>query len=660
MNEVLLQNAVRLHQAGKLDEAARAYGRLIESDPRNFQALYFLGFIRFQLGEFALAEQLIGKATDINPSLPDAFYNRGCALQQLKRDEEALVCFDRALALKRDYSEALFNRGTSLLTLARFSEALASFDAALTASPRDAEAWHNRGDALAGLRRTAEAISSYTKALALAPDTVKSLSKRARAFQTLKHYEEAAADYDKLLKLDPEFEYSRGNLIYCRLHCCDWRSLEQDRATIADGILLGKNVISPLQHIVFTGSADDQRRCSEFWATIQSPPVPDPLWQGERYGHDKIRIAYLSGDFRTHAVSLLIAGVMEEHDRSSFEIVGMSFGADDNSPTRTRLKGAFDRFIDIDAIKDGQAARLLRENEIDIAVDLMGITGGCRTGIFAFRPAPIQVNFLGFPGTIGTDFMDYIIADRIVIPEGQFSGFAENVVHLPDSFQPNDSKRRASHNAPTRAQAGLPDDAFVFCSFNNSCKIMPETFDVWMRLLRQIENSIFWLPEYNPAEARNLKREAAARGIAPERIVFAPLVPTPEDYLARMNLADLFLDTLPYGAHTTASDALWMGLPVLTCIGTSFAGRVAVSLLHAIGLPEMITNSYDEYEAAAIKLAQTPALLSRIKEKLARDRETSSLFDTVRYTRRLENAYRSMWERYQRGEPPAHFAVPAL
>jgi predicted O-linked N-acetylglucosamine transferase (SPINDLY family) len=380
------------------------------------------------------------------------------------------------------------------------------------------------------------------------------------------------------------------------------------------------------------------------------------VWCGERYSHDRIRLAYLSADFRVHPSSYLLAGMFEHHDRSRFETIALSFGDDDQSEIQNRLKGAFEHFIDVRNRSDLEVARLVRELEVDIAVDLMGHTRNQRTGILALRPAPVQVNFF-CPGTSGADYLDYIVCDRVVIPEDHHAYYSEKVVYLPDTFQANDSKRRIAERTPSCAEVGLPDDGFVFCSFNNTYKFTPPMFDVWMRLLGHVKGSALWLQEINATATRNLRREAVARGIDANRLVFAPKVPRLEDHLARYRLADLFLDTLPYNAQTTASDALWVGLPVLTCLGTTFVGRVAASLLNAIGLPELITRSLPEYEALALQLATHPVLLADIRAKLARNRATFPLFDTDRFRRHIESAYVTMWERAQRGVGPASFEV---
>ena len=387
------------------------------------------------------------------------------------------------------------------------------------------------------------------------------------------------------------------------------------------------------------------------------PPTPQPLWRGERYQHGKIRLAYLSGDFNNTAVANAMADVFEHHDKSKFDTIAISFTEGDGSEMRARLTRSFGHFIDVANISDGDVASALRQNETDIAVDLMGFTGDSRPGILALRPAPVQVNHLGFPGTMGAKHIDYIIADSIVIPKDCRSDFDEAVVHLPRCFMPADSTRLIAQRTPTRAEAGLPADGFVFCSFNNSYKFSPEMFALWMRLLKAVPSSVLWLPQLNDSAARNLRREAEAQGVEPGRLVFAPFIASSADHLARLSLADLFLDTRPYNAHSSAADALWAGVPVLTMAGTTFAGRVAASVLHAAGVSEMVTDSIASYETLALELAQSPKMLTDLKARLKRDGRSQALFDTARFTRDLERAYLTMWERSQKGEPPAHFAV---
>lgn len=659
MTPAQLQQTVQLIQAGKPEEAAKICSAVLQQNPKQFEALYLLGFAHMRMKKFDDAERLIGEAIALNGAQPDAYYNRGCALQELGREADALAAFERALILNPNYLEAEFNRATSLLRLRRLQEAEQAFAQLLRKTPQDAEAWHNLGEACFGMGRTLDAIAHYERALALSPRSVRTLDKHAAAATALRDFETAAADFQKIVAINPQYDYAQGGLLYARLNCCDWRDLKRLKKDMTKALRAGKRAVSPLACVLISDSPADQKTCAETWLQKLVASRPAPIWNGERYGHDKIRLAYVSGDFRNHAVARLMAGIIEAHDRTRVEVIGVSLGADDDSAMRTRLKTAFDRFADVNAMSDRQAASWMRENEIDIAVDLMIYTGDCRPGIFAHRGAPIQAGYLGYAGTSGGDYLDYVLADAIVIPEAHKTHYSENVVTLPNCFQPNDSQRKAADNNPTRAKEGLPEDAFVFCSFNNSCKIQPEVFDIWMRLLRTVDKSVLWLPKYNETEANNLRREAVARGVAAERIVFAELVPTPEEYLSRLVLADLFLDTLPYNAHTTASDALWMGVPVLTRIGTAYAGRVAASVLSALDLPELITHSAEEYESRALELARDPAALDAIKAKLATNRNTSPLFDTVRQCRNLEAAFAKMHELYEAGETPRDFAVSA-
>jgi predicted O-linked N-acetylglucosamine transferase (SPINDLY family) len=389
------------------------------------------------------------------------------------------------------------------------------------------------------------------------------------------------------------------------------------------------------------------------------PVLPQPLWTGQTWRHDKLRIAYLSADFKSHATAFLMAELFERHDRSRFEVIAISFGVDDRTETRQRLVVAFDQFHDVRTKSDTEVAGLLCDLEVDIAIDLKGYTQDSRPEILAYRPAPIQVSYLGYPATMGAPFMDYIIADKIVAPFEHQPFFAEKIAQLPDSYQVNDTKRKIAARLLTRRELGLPEQSFVFCSFNNNWKIAPDVFDVWMRLLHRIEGGVLWLLGDNAGAERNLRNEAQRRGIDPSRLVFAGRL-SPEEHLARHRLADLFLDTLPCNAHTTASDALWAGLPVLTCLGGAFAGRVAGSLLNAAGLPELIAANLDDYEALALKLACEPAQLAAIRTRLSAQRDTCALFNPPRFARHIESAYTTMWEIWQRGEAPKGFGVAPI
>jgi protein O-GlcNAc transferase len=553
--------------------------------------------------------------------------------------------------------QALRQAATARYRSGDFEAAEQLIGEALKIDPNSPELWSNRGTAQVAAKRHEAALASFTRALQLNSGFLGAQANRAHVLFELQRYAEAIPDYEALLARDPGHAYSAGNLVFCKLQCCAWSSFESDRRFLLARLRTGQRVFPPVLSLALLESAADQLAAARIVSRDKVPPAR-PLWRGEIYRHDRIRVAYVSADFHAHATSVLMAGVFEHHDRRRFETIAISFGRDDGSRMRGRVKRALERFIDVDGKTDAEIAQTIRELEIDIAVDLKGYTSEARPALFSLKPAPIQINYLGFPGTMGASFMDYLIADRIAVPDEHKAFYSEQIVQLPNTYQPNDRSREMSGRAVDRASAGLPEAGFVFCCFNNSYKIQPPVFDVWIRLLRNVPASVLWLLADNATATRNLKHEAAARGIDPERLVFAARADLPE-HLARHRLADLFLDTLPYNAHTTASDALWTGLPVLTCTGKTFAGRVAASLLHAASLAELVTETLADYEALALRLARDPAALASLKARLMQNRETAALFDAALFTSRLEAAYATMHERYQRGLPPAAFTVPA-
>jgi protein O-GlcNAc transferase len=688
-----IRHAGASFQKGDLLEAERLCKIVLSTEADCFDALHLLGTVVARQGRFKEADQLLSDALKINQQSPQAHSNYGNVQRALGRLAEALESYDRALALQPDFIEALANRGGALKDLDRFDEALESYDQALALKPDLAIVHYNRGAALSALKRHEEALASYDRALALKRDFAEALNNRGNALSALKRHEEALASYQRALALRPAFPealqnsgaalaylgrhesarkaleqalrlnsglpFAKGNLLHSRMHCCDWRSYEDESRQVIAGVQAGERTIEPFMFLAVSDSAADQLRCSKTWIREQCAPVASMAWTGRRYRHDRIRVAYVSSDFHAHPLGYLMAALFEQHDRERFETIAVSFGVDDGSAMRTRLKGAFERFVDVRPYSDREVVGLMREMEVDIAVDRNGFTTGARPGIFSLRPAPIQVSYLAYPGTTGADFIDYLIADEMVVPRAEQAHYSEKVAYLPDSYQVNDSGRPIAERTPTRAEVGLPERGFVFCSFNNNYKITPQIFESWMLLLRQIGDSALWLLEGNETARRNLKQEATARGVDPLRLIFAPKI-AHQDHLARHRQADLFLDTLPCNAHTTASDALWAGLPVLTCIGTTFAGRVAASLLRAVGLPELITHSLEEYQSLALQLARDPTQLEEIKQRLGRNRLSWPLFDTNRFRRHIEAAYLEMWERQQRGEPPASFSVAPL
>jgi len=658
--EALYSRGNALQALQRHAEAVESYDQALALAPDRLEILTNRGNALHDLKRLDEALADYDRALALRPDAAMLHNNRGNTLRELRRHAEALAEFDRALALDTGHFGARVNRGNVLQDLRHHREALAEFDRALALNPHSVMLHGLRAGALHDLNRYAEAVESYRRALQLDPANPETLYSYALTLRASNRHEDAADALERLLALAPEWNYAQGDLFHSRVHCCDWSDYAPRVQGLVRSVVEGRKADTPFSFLAVTASAAAQRGCAQTYAADKYPASKHPLWAGTHYAHDRIRVAYVSADFREHPVSRLMTGVFERHDRRRFEISGYSLRPDDGSMTSRRVKAALGNVVDVFGKSDGEIAVLMHDMQIDVAVDLTGHTLGGRPGVFAQRPAPVQVNYLGFPGTMGADFIDYILADRFVIPEEHHPHYTEKVVYLPDTFQANDSRRRIAERTPSRAEAGLPQDGFVFCSFNNTYKFTPGMFDIWMRLLGRVEGSVLWLQQINATAAKNLRREALARGIDASRLVFAPRLPRLEDHLARYRLADLFLDTLPYNAQTTASDALWAGLPVITCLGTTFVGRVAGSLLNAIGLPEMVTNTLEEYEALALELATNRGRLADIKSKLAQNRCTYPLFDTDRFRRHIEAAYTRMWERYQRSEPPASFAVQPI
>lgn len=602
------------------------------------------------------AKCLYQEALALAPERPSVMNNLATVFVGLRNFPEAKLLCERVLEMSPEDETAYVNLGICQLRLGLAGDALRSYDRALQIKPDSPEALSNRGGALLELNRPQEALQSCDHALALRPAYVEALDNRGAALLSLNRYEELIECYRRLLEIKPDYDYAHGWLLRAQMQICEWADYKSSVARILEGINAGRCADAPFNFLAISNSAADQLKCSRLHVVHVYPVPLLPIWRGERYSHDRIRVAYVSADLRNHAVAQLIAGLIEAHDRTRFDITAISLGADVDDDMRSRLKKAFNRFVDAGNQGDHEAAQLIRGLETDIAVDLQGFTEGCRPGILAHRPAPVQVNFLGYPGTTGAGFTDYIIADEFVIPESEQHHYSERVVYLPDCFQPNDSSRKIGGRTPSRAEAGLPEAGFVFCCFNNTYKITPDLFDVWMSILRRVENSVLWLLGENDTAIINLRREAQSRGVDAGRLVFAKRTGA-QDYLARYRTADLFLDTLPFNAGATASDALWAGVPLVTCTGEALAARMAGSLLRAVGLPELITSCWADYEALALRLAMDGKLLADVKAKLARNRVTCPLFNTDRFRRHIEAAYIAMWERYQRGEPPASLAV---
>ena len=647
--------AKALADSGNDKEALAHHKKAVALAPNNPEAWLNYGLSTFNLDCYDDSITSYDKVLSLKPDYPEAWSNKGVSLSKLKRFNEALAHLDKAISFKPNFAEAWSNMANTLKELKRYDEALAHYDEALNLKPDYAEAWSNKGAVLFVLKRHEEAVTHYEKALNLKPDYAEAWSNKGVALNELKRYDEALAHYNKALNLKPDIDWMYGDLVHTKMKICNWSDFLDSLETVFKKVTASEKVIIPFTLLALTDNPTLHKKSSEIYAQDRYlfNPVLGPIPKYPK--KHKIRIGYYSSDFGDHAVSILTAELFELHDRSKFEIIAFSFGVNDKSPLRLRVSKAFNQFIDVNGMSDIDIAKLSRELCIDIAVDLTGHTQYARTGIFSYRVAPIQISYIGYLGTMGANYYDYIIADKTIITDNSQKFYSEKTLYLP-SYQVNDRKRIISERQFTRAELGLPDTGFIFCCFNNNYKILPPTFEGWMRILNAVEGSVLFLYAENKWVKSSLKKEAEARGINSSRLVFGGPMPN-DEYLARYQACNLFLDTFPYNAGTTASDALWAELPVLTLMGQSFASRMAASILNAIGLPELITSTQEEYESLAIELALNSKKLADINLKLETNRLTAPLFDTPLFTKNIEVAYIKIIERYHADLEPDHIAV---
>jgi protein O-GlcNAc transferase len=680
--------AISLYKLKRLDEAIGYFDKVLALQPNHIAAINERGSVLAEMKNYDAALASFKKALALQPNYAEAHLNLGNLYCRTDSYQEAVSAYETAVALKPDLADAWLGRGGALSALHQYDQALASYDKAISLSPASPAAWSGRGNVYFELKRYDEAAAAYDYVLSAHPESAEAWLGRGNVSNELARYDAAFSAYAEAIKLDPglaeawlgygsllgrrqepakafaalnkafelrpRIKLLEGQRLHAKLQLCDWTDLDEQVSHLLAALREEKPASDPFSILSLPSSSADQLRCAKHYAS-QWPRFP-ALSAGARYAHHRIRIAYLSAQFHEHATSFLLPGLIEHHDRSRFEVTGVSFGPELDSALRRRLKNAFEHFIDVQTKPDEEIAALVRDAEIDIAVDLVGYTQDARPGIFVRRPAPIQVSYLGYLATMATECIDYVIGDKLALPLEQERYYTEKIVHLPDCFMVNDDRLSIAPQTPSRREVGLPDEGFVFCSFNNSYKLSKSTFEVWMRLLARVEGAVLWLVESNAQMAINLRREAHRCAVDPERIVFAPRVPLSE-HLARQRLADLFLDTTPYNAGATGAAALWAGVPLLTILGDAFVGRMAASMLHAIGLPELATNSSAEYEALALQIATEPAFCASLKDKLRNNRETCPLFDTERFKRNIEAAYTMMWRLHERGEPPHHLVV---
>lgn len=609
----LLAEALESQNQGQTRRASELFAEVLRADPNNAVALYSQALIAMNEGRHADALAFTSHGARTNPSFAPLWFIHGAVLQALGDRPKALQSYDMALQVKPDYVEVLTNSGVLLRNMMRHKDSLERFQRVLAIDPNHHTALANSGILLTEFKQSEQAI----------------------------------AIFERLLKVKPDYDFGLGLLEYERLHICDWNEFDDMSKRIVKGVRAGQRACKTLALMAISDSAKDHFKAARTFSKFYCPPSTTRLWNGERYRHNKIRIAYVSPDLREHPVGHLMCGIFEHHDKNRFETFAISLGVDDGSRLRTRMIKAFDHFVDGREFDAPLIAQWMRAQEIDIAIDLGGYTSDTKTEIFSHRPCPVQVNYLGYPGTMGVEYYDYIIADPHIIPADQQKYYTEKVVYLPDTYMPTDASLKVSERTPTRVECGLPETGFVFCSFSHDYKVSPHVFDIWMRLLAKTPGSVLWLMSRNELSIRNLRAEAEKRGVSGERLIFAGRVPLVEDHLARYRQADLFLDTHPYNAHTTAADALMAGLPVLTYSGNSFPSRVAGGLVRAMGVPELVTYSHKEYEDKALALANSPVDLAAIRAKIISNKSDSKLFDTAGFCRDLEAVYTAMWRLFQ-------------
>ena len=650
---------IALQELKKYKEAIICYDNAIKIKENYYSAYCNRGQVFLKLKKIDAAISDFNKAIREQPNFPQAHLDLGVAFLKAEDYSQAIISFDRAIEINPNLEVAHYNRGVCYFLISDFNEALRSFNESIRLRPDFADAFTSRGDTLEALRQYEDAVSNYIKAIDIRPDFAEDYYGLGILFFKTNHPEISINYLQRAIDLDAKNNFALGILLHVKMQLCDWSNFNILMVKFLKKIAAKQKQISAFVTLTIFDDLKLQRQCAKNYANDLCDPsrykfLPEII---KRPRDKKIRIGYFSADFKQHPVSYLTAELFELHNRDQFEIIAFSFGPSSLDEMRKRLEKGFDKFIDVRSKNDREISLLAREMKIDIAIDLSGHTSGARYPLFVMRVAPIQVNYLGYPGTIGSNCHDYIIADTIVIPEDKQRFYTEKVAYLPGTFMVNDSTCLPSEKCYTRTEFNLPEDEFIFCCFNASYKITQTTFAGWIRILIKVPNSVLWLSSMNETAMKNLKMQASKEGVNNDRIIFAPRMSNINDHLNRIRLADLFLDTFPYNAHTTANDALRVGLPLLTLIGETFASRVAASLLNSLGLSELITTNQEAYEAKAIDLAINPDHLRNLKSKLLSNLPGSSLSNTKLFTQNIEKAYQEMYRRYQEDLPPETITI---
>ena len=632
-----IEKAIQLHKKGEIKKAISIYLKLIKKNKNNLQLLSLIGIANLQIEKNIVGIEYLKKVLELKPNDVSALINIGNGYKNLREHYEAIKYYNKAININHDNADAYSNKGAILLQIKKFEEAIINLNNAIKIKPDHFFAYTNLGIAQKNLSRFKEAIFSFDIAIKINKDYADAYNNRGDVFSNLNLNEKALEDYEKVLKLNPNFDYILGKVLHYKMILCDWNNFNLISEKIFNKINNGYKATAPFWLLSISDSLKYTKLSSKIYSENNfSVKINNkPLF---KYNNKKPKIAYFSADFYNHATLHLMMDVFKNHDKSKFDIFGFSFGLDKNDEWKKEVKNYFLQFKEIGNISDSDVINLVRDLKIDIAVDLKGFTTNNRSSIFSNRIAPIQINYLGYPGTTAIQNMDYIIADELIIPKKNFRYFSEKVIHLPNCYQPNMNKREISNKKFTRNEFGLPDNVFVYCSFNNNNKITPDIFDTWMNILKEVKNSVLWILKSNEAVVKNLKKEAEKKGVNSNRIIFANYLPNNE-HLKRLSLANLFLDTFPCNAHTTASDAIRIRLPLITLMGNSFASRVAASLLKNLEMEELITFNLKDYEKLAIDLGLNSNKFQQIKKSFEKAVSKSSLFDSNKFTLNLENLY---------------------
>jgi protein O-GlcNAc transferase len=625
---------------------------VLKKEVKNFFIHNLHGVALMKIGKHQEAKQSFLNAIRLNPNDPDINFNLGVLSGSANEYSKAISFYSKCIEINHNYANAFFNRGNIYMdNLCEYESAIQDYQRFIELIPTTPFGYYNLGKALGLINRHDEALINYEKAITLNPAYAEAYINVGNILSALNRHDEALINYEKAITLKPDADYIAGWIMNSKKSQADWKGHDDLRENIIKGTTNLNNICHPFILLSVTDDLKIQRISAEIFLKKQISYMKTPTIYSMKYGHKKIRIGYFSSDFHNHATMHLMAEMLEKHNKETFEIIGFSFGRDIQDDWRIRAEKSFNDFYNVSNMSDEEIANLSRKLEIDIAIDLKGYTQENRFAIFFYRAAPIQINYLGYPGTLGAKYIDYIIADRNLIPENKKAFYSEKIIYLPGCYQPNCAERDVDQADISRKELGLPENAFVYCAFNNIYKITPQIFLSWTNILHKVNNSVIWILSDSKRTNENLLREFNAKGIDSQRIIFAKRMPI-EKHLARLGLADLFLDTFPYGAHTTASDALRVGLPVLTMIGQSFASRVASSLLKQLELTELITEKEQDYESMAIQLGSNLKKFNSIKEKLSNNLQKTDLFNPKFITANIELAFEKVYDIYLNDEAP--------